>query len=143
MGRIVSFALTLLLSGCIVIPFIQAFKETGATPADRMALLEPQAKKFSDAVVMGNKMSALKFVMPETRSEVAKQIKSKSDEERVVESKMDDVEWIDDATKATVTVKIKYYKIPYYIVESRIEQQHWEFSMSEGWQLRDMSIVEG
>lgn len=28
------------LSGCVLVPFIQAFKEVGATEGDRMALLD-------------------------------------------------------------------------------------------------------
>jgi len=146
MGSIFSRAMgalvVMMLSGCIIVPFIQAFKETGATPADRMALLQPEAKKFSDAVVMGNKIAAMAFVLPESRSEVSKQIKGKNEDEKVVETRFDDVQWGEDAWNATVTMKVKYFKVPFYIVETRTEEQRWEFSMADGWKLRGFSIVE-
>lgn len=108
-----------------------------------MALLQPQAKKFSDAMMMGNKSLALAVVKPENRPTVVKQLRDKNEEERVVEAKVDDVQFQEDAWKATVTLKVKYYKVPFYIVESRYEEQQWEFSLSDGWQLREMSLVEG
>lgn len=138
-----SLTLSLLFSGCILVPFLQAFKETGATPADRRALLEPETKKFSDAMLMGRKMRALSLVLPESRDEISQQIKDIGEGERVVEAKVDDIQWDPDAWKATVFIKIKYYKVPYYIVESRMDEQHWEFSMSDGWKLRDMTVAEG
>jgi hypothetical protein len=138
-----SLAVSLLFSGCILVPFLQAFKETGATPADRRALLEPETKKFSDAMLMGRKMRALSLVLPESRDEISQQIKDIGEGERVVEAKVDDIQWDPDAWKATVFIKIKYYKVPYYIVESRMDEQHWEFSMSDGWKLRDMTVAEG
>jgi hypothetical protein len=138
-----SLTVSLLFSGCILVPFLQAFKETGATPADRRALLEPETKKFSDAMLMGRKMRALSLVLPESRDEISQQIKDIGEGERVVEAKVDDIQWDPDAWKATVFIKIKYYKVPYYIVESRMDEQHWEFSMSDGWKLRDMTVAEG
>ncbi len=135
--------LSLVCSGCLVVPFIQAFRETGATPADRRALLEPETKKFSDALMLGKRMKALSVVVPESREEIGSQIKELGEAERVVEAKIDDIQWDDDARKATVYMKIRYYKVPYYIVETRMDEQHWEFSMGEGWKLRDMSVVEG
>lgn len=140
---LMSLTLSLLFSGCILVPFLQAFKETGATPADRRALLEPETKKFSDAMLMGRKMRALSLVLPESRDEISQQIKDIGEGERVVEAKVDDIQWDPDAWKATVFIKIKYYKVPYYIVESRMDEQHWEFSMSDGWKLRDMTVAEG
>jgi hypothetical protein len=140
---LMSLAVSLLFSGCILVPFLQAFKETGATPADRRALLEPETKKFSDAMLMGRKMRALSLVLPESRDEISQQIKDIGEGERVVEAKVDDIQWDPDAWKATVFIKIKYYKVPYYIVESRMDEQHWEFSMSDGWKLRDMTVAEG
>lgn len=140
---LMSLTVSLLFSGCILVPFLQAFKETGATPADRRALLEPETKKFSDAMLMGRKMRALSLVLPESRDEISQQIKDIGEGERVVEAKVDDIQWDPDAWKATVFIKIKYYKVPYYIVESRMDEQHWEFSMSDGWKLRDMTVAEG
>lgn len=129
-------------SGCFIIPFVQAFKETGATEGDRMALLEPEARKFADAMVLGNKQLAMTVVMPESRTTISKQIRGRNEEERVVESKLDDVQYTEAARKATVTLKVRYYKVPFYIVKSRLEEQHWEFSMSDGWKLRDMAGIE-
>jgi len=139
---ILSLAATALLSGCFIIPFVQAFKETGATEGDRMALLEPEARKFADAMVLGNKKLAMTVVMPESRSSISKLIRDRNEEERVVESKLDDVQYSEAARKATVTLKVRYYKVPFYVVKMRIEEQHWEFTMSDGWKLRDMAELD-
>jgi len=135
--------LSVAVSGCIVVPFIQAFRETGATPSDRRALLEPETKKFSDAMMLGKRMKALSVVLPESRDDIGRQIKELGEGERVVEAKIDDVQWDDESMKATVYMKIRYYKVPFYIVETRMDEQHWEFSMGDGWKLRNMSVVEG
>lgn len=132
----------IVLQGCVLVPFLQAFKETGSTESDRMALLEPEARKFSDAMVLGNKQIAMTVVMPESWPTVSKQIRGRNEEERVVESKLDDVQYSEAARKATVTVKVRYFKVPFYIVKSRIEEQHWEFTMSDGWKLRDFAATE-
>ena len=129
------------LQGCVLIPFVQAFKETGATEGDRKALLEPEARKFADAMVLGNKSLAATVVMPESWPSISKQIRSRNEEERVVETKLDDVQYSDEARKATVTVKVRYFQVPFYIVKLRIEEQHWEFTMGDGWKLRDFAEV--
>jgi hypothetical protein len=130
-------------AGCVLVPFLQAFKEAGATEEDRMALLSDEVRKFNAAVVLGDKMQAGTYVDPEARARISPQFKSTDDEERIVDSKIDNVEWGEGAREATVSVKTKFYKIPVYVVNTRVEEQRWKFTHSNGWKLTDRSVREG
>ena len=135
--RSIALALVVLslCSGCVLVPFVQAFKESGFTENDRMALLGPQVKKFSDARMFGNKTEALALVATESQPEIAKQLNQSSEEERIVKSQIDHVEWIDDARKAKVTVRVDSYKVTRLVVNAVKEEQTWEFNPVAGWQL--------
>lgn len=131
------------VTGCVLVPFVQAFKETGVTEGDRMALLPPQVKKFSDARVFGNKREALTFVSSDARNDISKQLNSNDDQERVVKSQIDDIEWSDDAYKARVVVKVDSFRMSRLIVETVTEEQHWEFTTAGGWLLTQRKKLEG
>jgi len=125
------------------VPFVQAFKQTGVSEGDRMALLAPEVKKFSDGLTWGNRVSALEVVADQSRVAISQQLKSASEDDHVVELKVNDVAWSENAYKAKVSLKVKYYKVPFYIVKTRLEEQQWEFSLGAGWKLTDRSVVEG
>jgi hypothetical protein len=134
---------TVSLSGCVLVPFVQAFKETGVTEGDRKALLGPEVKKFSDAIIWGSKTDALTVVAEESREEIARELSGLSEEERVVDSKVDEVTWGENAYTANVELKVRFYKVPYYVVKNRIEQQQWQFAVGTGWKLKSRSVKEG
>ena len=77
-GRFSLLCLALVIAfssaGCVLVPFVRAFKETGLTEGDRMELLAPQLKKFSEARLFGNKSQAMELVAPEAQSEISKQL---------------------------------------------------------------------
>jgi hypothetical protein len=129
---LVAFAIVT-CSGCVLVPFVQAFKETGLTEGDRKALLLPQVKKFSDARVFGNKTEALDLVAPESRAEIAKQLQSTGPQERVVKSQIDDIEWMDNAYKAKVVLKVDAFTMNQLVVKTSTEEQNWEFKTGNGW----------
>jgi hypothetical protein len=108
-----------------------------------MALLPPRLKKFSDARMFGNKSDALDVVMPEVRTQIAKQLSEVGEHERIVKSKVEEVEWSDSATKAKVVMKVESYKVTQLIVTTVTEEQEWEYSTSSGWLLKSRSKVEG
>jgi hypothetical protein len=132
--RFVLIVLTFVsLSGCVLVPFVQAFKETGLTEGDRMALLPPQVKKFSDARIFGNKTDALDLVAPESRAEISKQLQAKGPQERVVKSQIDEIEWLENAYKARVVIKVDSFTMNQLIVKTSTEEQKWEFKTGDGW----------
>jgi len=120
-------------TGCVLVPFVRAFKETGLTEGDRMELLAPQLKKFSEARIFGNKSQAIALVAPEAQAEVSKQFQDINESERVVKSQVDEIEWIDGARKARVVMKVDSYKVSHLVVSSKREEQRWEFSPGVGW----------
>lgn len=130
-------------SGCVLVPFIQAFKDVGVTEGDRMALLNERVKKFNAAVVWGNRAEAVSYVADASQLKLSPQFKDSSEEERVFDSKVSNVTWEDSARAATVEVKTKFYKIPVYVVTTRVEEQKWEFEAGDGWKLVDRTIREG
>ena len=139
---VIALAIASVCSGCVLVPFVQAFKESGLTENDRMALLGPQVKKFTDARIFGNKTEALALVTADARPEIAKQLNESSEEERIVKSQIDHVEWIDDARKAKVTVRVDSYKVTQLVVNAVKEEQTWEFNPASGWQLSARTKVE-
>jgi hypothetical protein len=136
-GRFSLLCLALVIAfsstGCVLVPFVRAFKETGLTEGDRMELLAPQLKKFSEARLFGNKSQAMELVAPEAQSEISKQLQDINEQERIVKSQVDEIEWIDGARKARVVMKIDSFKVSHLVVSSKREEQHWEFSPGVGW----------
>jgi len=129
LALIVAFSST----GCVLVPFVRAFKETGLTEGDRMELLAPQLKKFSEARLFGNKSQAMALVAPDAQSEISKQLQDNNEQERIVKSQVDEIEWIDGARKARVVMKVESFKVSHLVVSSKREEQHWEFSPGVGW----------
>jgi hypothetical protein len=127
-------------SGCVLVPFVQAFKETGLTEGDRMELLPPQLKKFSDARIFGNKTQALALVASESQAEISKQLQNKNDQERIVKSQVDEIEWSEDARKARVVVKVDSFTMSQLIVKTQREEQRWEFSSGSGWLMTERTV---
>ena len=121
----------------MLVPFVQAFKETGLTEGDRKELLPPQVKKFSDARLFGNKSDALSLVAPEARAEISKQLQGSGDNERIVKSNIDQIEWSDSAFKARVVIKVDSYKLTQLVVKTTTEEQRWEFTTGGGWVLTE------
>ncbi|MEY4667940.1 MAG: hypothetical protein RL518_639 [Pseudomonadota bacterium] len=135
-----TFAMT--LSGCVLVPFIQAFKEVGATEGDRMALLDKEIKGFNSAIVWGNHTEAASYVAPESQLKLSSQLKDTSEEERIVDTKVTNVVWGEGAREASVKVKTKFYRVPVYVVNTRTEEQKWTWN-SGSWKLVDRSVQEG
>lgn len=142
MTALISFSVMTSLSGCILVPFIQAFKEVGATEGDRMVLLNEEVKKFNAAVVWGNHTEAMSFVSSESQLKLAPQFADKEEEERIVDTKVGNVTWADSAREATISVKVKFYRIPIYVVNTRTEEQRWTFK-SGSWKIVDRTLGEG
>jgi hypothetical protein len=140
---VILVACTVSLSGCVLVPFLQAFKEAGATEEDRMALLEQDLRRFNSAVVWGNRAEAMSFVAADSRSKVQSTLKARDEDERIVDSKVDAVEWGEGAREATVSLKVKFYKVPVYVVNTRSEQQRWSFSHADGWKITERTVDEG
>lgn len=130
------------LSGCVLVPFIQAFKEVGATEGDRMALLDKEIKGFNSAIVWGNHTEAASYVAPESQLKLSSQFKDTTEEERIVDTKVTNVVWGDGAREATVQVKTKFYRVPVYVVNNRVEEQKWTWSTGS-WKLVDRTVREG
>ena len=145
-GKLIIVAMSLgvatSLSGCVLVPFIQAFKEVGATEGDRMSLLNQEVKKFNAAVVWGNSTEAASFVAPESQLKIASQFKDTTEEERIVDSKVNNVVWSDNARGAVVEVKTKFYRVPVYVVNTRVEEQRWAWNEGS-WKLVDRTLTEG
>jgi hypothetical protein len=123
------------MTGCILVPFVQAFKETGLTEGDRMALLPAKVKKFSDARVFGNKTEALSVVAEDSKVEIANQLQTGKERERIVKSQIDNIEWLESAYKARVVVSVESFTMSQLIVQTTSEEQQWEFSAGSGWLL--------
>lgn len=123
------------LSGCIILaPFIQAWKNVGATAEDRRALLGIQIKKFGDALYWGKGEAAL-YVDKDADDSVRSGLSIDREEIRVVETKVKHIDYADDTYTAEVEFLIRFYRIPYYIVTDSKEKQTWKFRLGDNWWL--------
>lgn len=123
------------LSGCIVLaPFIQAWKNVGATADDRRALLGQQVKKFGEALYWG-KGDAVLFVDRDADSQVRKGLSIDRDDIRIVETKLKNVEYSEDTYTAEIEFLIRFYRIPFYVVTDSKEKQVWKFRLGDNWWL--------
>lgn len=129
------------IQGCIFVPFVDAFKQTGVTEGDRQQLLGPEMKRFTENLSAGSVSSALAYATAESRKDLAKQFEKIGDGQKVVDSKVIDVEFTEDSYRASAKVAVRYFEIPYYIVKTRREQQDWIFSLSSGWKLSGITIT--
>lgn len=128
------------LQGCVLVPFIDAFKKTGVAESDRQAMLGSDVKKFTDALVWGSQMDALSMVQPEAQSEIAKQISTLGEGLKVVDAKVNNAVFTNDAYEAEVNLTLRFYESPYFVVKNQKESQKWVFSLSDGWKLKSRTI---
>lgn len=128
------------LSGCVILaPFIQAWKNAGATEADRMQLFSQQIKRFGEALYWG-KGDAVLYVDKDADADVRKSLSFPREDIRIVESRIKDVEYEDEAFIANVELSIKYYRIPVYIVTEAAEKQVWRFRLGDHWYLQKREV---
>ena len=128
------------LGGCVILaPFIQAWKNVGATPGDRMALLGQRLKRFGEALYWG-KGEAVLYIDSEASSDVRKSLTMQREDIRVVESKVKNIEYENDTFTANVEFQVKFYRIPFYIVTDTIEKQVWKFHIGDNWYLQEREL---
>jgi hypothetical protein len=142
MKKLLIFILPVLMSSCILVPFVDSFKQAGLTPSDRRALLGKNVKSFHDAMHWGNINEAIHYADTESTDKITDYLQENAgDEEKIVESKVKSTKFDDGAYTATIEVKTKAYKIPVYVVQERVEREVWKWSMVGEWRLTDIERV--
>jgi len=139
---LVVFLLSLFLSGCVLVPWIDSYKKIGVSEGDRQRLLQERVLEFQRAVYWGRPEAALAFVDPEVRDDLWRVIRARGDREKIVDSKVEFVKFEENSYSAEVDVAVKYYRVPYYVVQERVERQQWNFTISDGWRYSAMELVE-
>ena len=130
-----------LCTGCVVAPVIDAYNQLGLSKVDREKLLPKQVNAFQDHIHWGTPNESLQYVRVDKREKVGEQLEKGYEGVRVVESKVQSIQYNDASDVADVTLKVKYFKVPFYVVTDRVEKQHWEFSLSDGWQYISGTIL--
>lgn len=125
-----------MLSGCVLAPFIDSYKQAGVSKADREVLLDKSVQEFHQALYWGSMREALAYTDDESRNNLREMMRNRRDTEKLVESQVEYVDFSDDAFSADVDVIVRYYEIPVYIVQKRLETQQWIFSYTGGWKFR-------
>lgn len=128
-------------SGCLLIPAIQGFSDLGVTEGDRSRLLSEQLQEFHEALYWGSAQQALRYVVPESREKLSRDLQRVGKEERIVDSKVDFVTFSPNAFEADVNITVRYYRVPYYVITERLEKQGWLFKVPGGWMLESRELV--
>lgn len=123
------------LSGCILVPFIDSFKESGVAESDRVRLFDKQIRQYNYALADGRSGRLLAFVEPESKESLRPQFRNLFKDQKIVDTRVDMVDFEEESYVANVDLEIRYFKVPQYVVQSRIEQQQWKFTLGSGWQL--------
>ena len=133
------FILVLCLDACVLVPFIDSYKEMGVTEGDRQELLAKTLKNFQDYIYWGQYNNALSFADEEKGLDIKKSF-NRYKEVKIVTMKTDDVTFLNSSKEANVNVIVKYYKIPQYIVVDEVVNETWYFNMGN-WKIKERLIV--
>ena len=133
------FILVLCLDACVLVPFIDSYKEMGVTEGDRQALLAKTLKNFQDYIYWGQYNNALSFADEERGLDIKKSL-NRYKEVKIVTMKTDDVTFLNSSKEANVNVIVKYYKIPQYIVVDEVVNETWYFNIGN-WKIKERFIV--
>ncbi|MGI6680723.1 MAG: hypothetical protein ACOX3T_04490 [Bdellovibrionota bacterium] len=131
--------LVLCLDACVLVPFIDSYKQIGVSEGDRQALLPKTLKKFQDFVYWGQYSNALAFAKEDEVMNIRESLK-RYKEIKIVSMKVDDILFEDDSKKATVDIVVSYYKIPQYVVAKEKVREVWEFSLSD-WKIKERVMI--
>jgi len=123
------------LNGCILAPAIDSFTKIGVTRGDRQNLLAQDIKRFHDALYWKKYSEALSLVSAEARDEVYREIRERSQSERVIDSEVTFVDFSEDAYEAETEIAVRFHETRFNLVQTRTEKQNWRFSVSDGWKL--------
>lgn len=142
MGKKLSLGLLMLassliicLDACVLVPFIDSYKEMGVTQSDRQALLPKTLKKFQDFIYWGQYANALSFATEESAEQIRESLKEYRNF-KIVSMSAQDILFSDSSREATAYIVVKYYKIPNYIVVDENVKETWVFS-NTSWKLKE------
>ncbi len=138
----VIFLLTFMsLTGCFLVPFIEAANDVGMTASSRRAKLEEALKKYEEAVYWGNLSDAMAFVAPEKREELQRGLGKLGRGAQVVSTNIVSTSFDDSVQEARVTVATKRFAKDTLVVAETFEEQLWMHSVGDGWQLHEKREV--
>ncbi len=129
------------LQGCIFVPILDGFNQSGVTSGQRAAKLSKTVKDFQDFVFWGDVEKALAMADPDYRKEISKALQKLPKDERVVETKMLSADYSEDAYDADVVVQTKSFDKRTLAVHERNVAQKWVFYMGSGWVIKEMNEV--
>jgi hypothetical protein len=129
------------LQGCIFVPILDGFNQSGVTSGQRAAKLAKTVKEFQDYVFWGDVDKALAMAEPEHRKEIGKSLQKLPKDERVVETKMLSADYSEDVYDADVVVQTKSFDKRTLAVHERNIAQKWVFYMGSGWVIKELNEV--
>ena len=136
---LILLALVLCLDACVLVPFIDSYKEMGVTEGDRQTLLAKTLKNFQDYVYWGQYNNALSFSQEDSINDIRESFR-KYKEIKIVSIKTDDVLFLNSSKEASVDIIVKYYKIPEYVVNDEKVHETWVFSLGN-WKIKERVTV--
>lgn len=129
------------LTGCFLVPFIEAANDVGMTASSRRATLGEALKKYEEAVYWGNLSDAMAFVAPEKREGLRRVLGKVGRGPQVVSTNVVSTSFDDSVQKARVTVATKRFSKDTLVVAETFEEQLWMHSVGDGWQLHEKREV--
>ena len=136
---LLALVLAISLSGCLLVPFINAYNEMGWSPESRKELLSKSLKRYSNSLSSQNIQDLANFITADKRYELARGFVDPNT--KMVDGRINFIDFDSDAKKANIDFVVRYYQIPFYVVKERTEKLTWEFEGSDdGWKIHDRKV---
>lgn len=129
------------LSGCLLVPFVEAASDAGVTASSRQAKLPEVVKKFEEAIYWGNSSDALAYIAPAKRQAMQRELTMAGRGSQIISSEIVSTSFDDAAKQATVVVATKRFTKEALVVTENFEEQLWVFGLNDGWRLHDSRKV--
>lgn len=131
--------------GCAaaVAPSVAAIHDAGFSENGRRELLEKELKRFHAALFWDKMDEANSFVIEDIQDKFGEQLRERRNYGRTVTSDIEHIRFRDDAYEAEVDVLVKVLDSHTQLVSPIREKQKWMFTTLDGWQLHELSTVEG
>lgn len=123
------------LTGCVLAPFIDSVKRSGAFEKDRQAALYKDMQTFQTARYWQSPADMGAFIDSDASPNLSQQLSPRRKEERITESEVENVVFAPDSYEADVDIIVRLFKLSSNVVQERKEHQVWKFSHSGGWKI--------
>jgi|GEM_PF-5435975 len=131
------------LSGCVLAPFMEPFRQAGVSAAARRGLLMARVELFHRLWSQNKIEEALLFTDESDRAALRATLEALSDGFVVTGAEVKKRADEDDAAHSVLRIEIQRYKLGRNVIENIPITEQWTFSHTSGWMLVSLISEQG